>query len=218
MNKLYINKMENAFGISSLSLNDKDKYFFQDIIYSRNGTFKTSFSKTLYEISNGRDGEIKDRITQKKANIDILIRDENDTLESSLNNKFVVFSRDIYENNKKKLSDYSKEYELIAIDNESKRELEKLLEENVEESLNQLKINCKSLGLNFDKVLEELNVSEKNKIDYILKIYELISNVTLKDISKIKLSKIFQKPYNIINNEEFKQNVENYMTKLNTQI
>ena len=51
MNKLYINKMENAFGISSLSFNDKDKYFFQDIIYSRNGTFKTSFSKTLYEIS-----------------------------------------------------------------------------------------------------------------------------------------------------------------------
>ena len=96
MNKLYINKMENAFGISSLSFNDKDKYFFQDIIYSRNGTFKTSFSKTLYEISNGRDGEIKDRITQKKANIDILIRDENDNLESSLNNKFVVFSRDIF--------------------------------------------------------------------------------------------------------------------------
>ena len=218
MNKLYINKMENAFGISSLSLNDKDKYFFQDIIYSRNGTFKTSFSKTLYEISNGRDGEVKDRITQKEANIDILIRDENDNLEKSLNNKFVVFSRDIYENNKKNLSDYSKEYELIAIDNESKRELEKLLEENVEESLNQLKINCKNLGLNFDKVLEELNVSEKNKIDYILNIYELISNVTLKDISKIKLSKIFQKPYNIINNEEFKQNVENYTKVYNKRL
>ena len=156
MEKLVINKMKNAFGIANLSLNDKESYFFQDVIYSRNGTFKTSFSKTLYEISKGNISEIQDRISETKADLDIEIIDEFDNKIQDLINKFIVFSRDIYEGDYKRLSDYSKEYELIAIDQKDKDNLDHLLSENLKEPIFELEAMCKKINLDLNKVVETL--------------------------------------------------------------
>ena len=52
--ELFLRKVENAFGIKSLRVNlQSDKKMFQELIYSKNGSFKTSFSNTLYNLNNG---------------------------------------------------------------------------------------------------------------------------------------------------------------------
>ncbi len=74
MQELVIEKMENVYGIKKMRLNiDEGKSLFQNVIYSRNGVFKTSFANCLYELSNGNKKEIRDRITNEPANIDMKI-------------------------------------------------------------------------------------------------------------------------------------------------
>lgn len=218
MKKLVINKMKNAFGIANLSLNDKEPYFFQDVIYSRNGTFKTSFSKTLYEISKNNISEIYDRLSGTKANLNIKIIDEFDNTISDLTNKFIVFSRDIYESEYKKLSEYSKEYELIAIDKEDKEYLEKLLSEHLEEPIFELKYVCKKLDLNFDKMIETIGLEGNNKVDNLINIFELIAQAKDNDTSKINFKKFFQKTYDAIDDEKFKTSVIDYIEVYNKRL
>ena len=218
MEKLVINKMKNAFGIANLSLNDKEPYFFQDVIYSRNGTFKTSFSKTLYEISKGNISEIQDRISETKADLDIEIIDEFDNKIQNLTNKFIVFSRDIYEGDYKRLSDYSKEYELIAIDQEDKDNLDHLLSENLKEPIFELEAMCKKINLDLNKVVETLKPKGNNKVDKLINIFELIAQASDNDTSKINFKKIFQKPYDIIDDEKFKTSVANYIEVYNKRL
>ena len=218
MEKLVINKMKNAFGIANLSLNDKEPYFFQDVIYSRNGTFKTSFSKTLYEISKGNISEIQDRISETKADLDIEIIDEFDNKIQDLINKFIVFSRDIYEGDYKRLSDYSKEYELIAIDQKDKDNLDHLLSENLKEPIFELEAMCKKINLDLNKVVETLKPKGNNKVDKLINIFELIAQASDNDTSKINFKKIFQKPYDIIDDEKFKTSVANYIEVYNKRL
>ncbi len=218
MEKLVINKMKNAFGIANLSLNDKESYFFQDVIYSRNGTFKTSFSKTLYEISKGNISEIQDRISETKADLDIEIIDEFDNKIQDLINKFIVFSRDIYEGDYKRLSDYSKEYELIAIDQKDKDNLDHLLSENLKEPIFELEAMCKKINLDLNKVVETLKPKGNNKVDKLINIFELIAQASDNDTSKINFKKIFQKPYDIIDDEKFKTSVANYIEVYNKRL
>lgn len=218
MEKLIINKMQNAFGIANLSLNDKDSYFFQDVIYSRNGTFKTSFSKTLYEISIGNISEIYDRLSETKASLDIELIDKFGNRQSDLTNKFIVFSRDIYESEHKKLSDYSKEYELIAIDKEDKEYIEKLLFEYLEEPIFELKTICKKLDLNFDKMIETIEPEGNNKVDKLINIFELIAQAKDNDTSKINFKNFFQKTYDVIDDEKFKSSVTNYIDVYNKRL
>lgn len=66
MVKARFKEMKNAYGIENLNVNcNNDKILYQALIYSRNGTFKTSFSKTLYKLTKGNVKDIKDRLTDK---------------------------------------------------------------------------------------------------------------------------------------------------------
>lgn len=217
--KLIINKMKNAYGIASLSLNDTARpYFFQDIIYSRNGTFKTSFSKTLHEISNGNISEIYDRISGRRVELDIKMQDEFGNTTENLMGKFVVFSRSIYEKNYKKLSDYSNEYELIAIDKKDKKYLDDLLSGDLEEPFLELEFVCKKLGLDSKKVIDILDLQGDNEVDKLINLCQLIANADDKDTSKINFKKIFQKTYDIIDDEKFKISVSNYVNIYNRRL
>ena len=218
MEKLIVNKMKNAFGIANLSLNDNKSYFSQDVIYSRNGTFKTSFSKTLYELSNGNISKIRDRISDELADLDIKIIDENDNEIIDLTNKFIVFSRDIYENNNKKLSDYTQEYELIAIDKEDKEYLDELLSNGIEDSIIELNTACKKMDLDYAKVMDVLELNGNNKVEKLIELFELIAEADDNDIAQINLKKIFQKAYDVIDNEEFKTSVSNYIDVYNNRL
>lgn len=218
MEKLIVNKMKNAFGIANLSLNDNKPYFSQDVIYSRNGTFKTSFSKTLYELSNGNISKIRDRISDELADLDIKIIDENDNEIIDLTNKFIVFSRDIYENNNKKLSDYTQEYELIAIDKEDKEYLDELLSNGIEDSIIELNTACKKMDLDYAKVMDVLELNGNNKVEKLIELFELIAEADNNDIAQINLKKIFQKAYDVIDNEEFKTSVSNYIDVYNNRL
>ena len=210
--------MKNAFGIANLSLNDNKPYFSQDVIYSRNGTFKTSFSKTLYELSNGNISKIRDRISDELADLDIKIIDENDNEIIDLTNKFIVFSRDIYENNNKKLSDYTQEYELIAIDKEDKEYLDELLSNGIEDSIIELNTACKKMDLDYAKVMDVLELNGNNKVEKLIELFELIAEADDNDIAQINLKKIFQKAYDVIDNEEFKTSVSNYIDVYNNRL
>ena len=113
MKKLVIDKLENVYGIKKLKVSFGDNMLYQNLVYSKNGTFKTSFSRCLYNLSNDQKDKIEDRITKTPANIEIKIIDDTGE-NTNLINKFLVFSRELYE--EKQLSDYEKELELLTID------------------------------------------------------------------------------------------------------
>ena len=86
--ELFLKKVENAFGIKSLHLNlENDKKMYQELIYSKNGSFKTSFSNTLYNLSNGTLENVFDRLTTNRVVCDI-----HDNLYNSQTNNDLYFS------------------------------------------------------------------------------------------------------------------------------
>ena len=127
MQEIKVDKLENVYGIKKMVVNaDSSNKLFQDIIYSRNGIFKTSFSTCLYELSNGNEQNIKDRITNNPALIRLEIVNDG-VSTSNLKNKFIVFSREIYQKHYKRLSDYDKELELLTIKQKDKEYVQRLL-------------------------------------------------------------------------------------------
>lgn len=155
--ELFLRKVENAFGIKSLRVNlQSDKKMFQELIYSKNGSFKTSFSNTLYNLNNGTPENIFDRLTNEKCNLDICIL-EHDKEIHNLDNRFIVFSREIYEQNAKLLSDYSVELETLTIDKKSSEYIKELLNEETIEIKLQIDNYLKGTGLNFESMLNMLS-------------------------------------------------------------
>ncbi len=63
MKELVLSKVENASGIKKLRVNINNNHkMYQELIYSKNGTFKTSFSKMLYELNRNNIDNIFDRL------------------------------------------------------------------------------------------------------------------------------------------------------------
>ena len=152
--ELFLKKVENAFGIKSLHLNlENDKKMYQELIYSKNGSFKTSFSNTLYNLSNGTLENVFDRLTDEKAILDISIL-ENGKEIKNFDNRFVVFSREIYEQHSKLLSDYSSELETLTIDKKNSEYINELLTEETIEIKLQIDNYLKGTGLNFEILLD----------------------------------------------------------------
>ena len=90
MVKARFKEMKNAYGIENLSVNyNNDKILYQSLIYSRNGTFKTSFSKTLNNLTKGNIEDIRDRLTDKPASIKIeFIKEDGTTTENDYEKRF----------------------------------------------------------------------------------------------------------------------------------
>ena len=219
MRELKIEKIKNAYGIKELRVNvNSDNKLYQNLIYSRNGTFKTSFSRCLYELSNGQKEKIKDRINNIPAEIVVKIIENNDKIKVDLNNEFIIFSREIYEKNVKYFSDYNKELELLTTDKKKQAYIQDLIYGDLEEPKLELKVKSKNLGLNLDKALETLEIQYNGELDWYLKILKYIEDAPDIDISKVNLKTIFQKPYDIIEHKDFKESVNNYINIYNKRI
>mgnify|MGYP000266102569 FL=1 len=212
MKKLVIKKLENAYGIKELKVSFDDNTLSQNLVYSKNGTFKTSFSRCLYNLSNNEKEKIEDRITKIPANIEMkMIDDEGES--NNLINKFLVFSREIYE--EKSLSDYEKELEMLTIDKRKQEYVQDLINSTLEEPIAELQINAKSINLNLQKALETLNIPYKGKLDWYLEVFKYIDGAPDENISEINLKTIFQKTYDILDNDNFQENINNYINIYN---
>lgn len=215
MKKLVIKKLENAYGIKELKVSFDDNTLSQNLVYSKNGTFKTSFSRCLYNLSNNEKEKIEDRITKIPANIEMkMIDDEGES--NNLINKFLVFSREIYE--EKSLSDYEKELEMLTIDKRKQEYVQDLINSTLEEPIAELQINAKSINLNLQKALETLNIPYKGKLDWYLEVFKYIDGAPDENISEINLKTIFQKTYDILDNDNFQENINNYINIYNKKI
>lgn len=215
-------EMKNAYGIDNLNVNYKgDKILYQSLIYSRNGTFKTSFSRTLNNLSKGNIDVIKDRLTDIPASLKIEFVDENNKLiTKDCTNRFIVFSRELYEKDNMELSNFNQEISLLTIDKDRKEKLNKLMSNSTRKIIDSLKLKLKSAGLNVDKsitLLTNKNIDTLNIND----LYQLlgdIKNVEEKDISKVNLKNLFQKAYDPIDNENFIDSASNYINIFNKRM
>ena len=216
--ELFLKKVENAFGIKSLHLNlENDKKMYQELIYSKNGSFKTSFSNTLYNLSNGTLENVFDRLTDEKAILDISIL-ENGKEIKNFDNRFVVFSREIYEQHSKLLSDYSSELETLTIDKKNSEYMKELLTEETIEIKLQVDNYLKGTGLNFEILLNMFSNLEDGYLDRIIQLLNTIINHEAQDISEINIKKIYQKAYDIVDQSEFQSKISNYIQVLENKI
>lgn len=216
--ELFLKKVENAFGIKSLHLNlENDKKMYQELIYSKNGSFKTSFSNTLYNLSNGTLENVFDRLTDEKAILDISIL-ENGKEIKNFDNRFVVFSREIYEQHSKLLSDYSSELETLTIDKKNSEYINELLTEETIEIKSQIDNYLKGTGLNFEILLDMFSNLEDGYLDRIIQLLNTIINHEAQDISEINIKKIYQKAYDIVDQSEFQSKISNYIQVLENKI
>ena len=216
--ELFLRKMENAFGIKSLRVNlQSDKKMFQELIYSKNGSFKTSFSNVLYNLNNGTPENIIDRLTTEKCNLDICILEDDKEIHS-FNNRFIVFSREIYEQNAKLLSDYSVELETLTIDKKSSEYIRELLNEETIEIKLQIDHYLKGTGLNFESMLNMFSNMEDGYLDRIINLLNIIINHKENDISEINIKKIYQKAYDIVDQNEFQNKISNYIHVLENKV
>ena len=216
--ELFLKKVENAFGIKSLHLNlENDKKMYQELIYSKNGSFKTSFSNTLYNLSNGTLENVFDRLTDEKAILDISIL-ENGKEIKNFDNRFVVFSREIYEQHSKLLSDYSSELETLTIDKKNSEYINELLTEETIEIRLQIDNYLKGTGLNFEILLDMFSNLEDGYLDRIIQLLNTIINHEAQDISEINIKKIYQKAYDIVDQSEFQSKISNYIQVLENKI
>lgn len=216
--ELFLKRVENAFGIKSLHLNlENDKKMYQELIYSKNGSFKTSFSNTLYNLSNGTLENVFDRLTDEKAILDISIL-ENGKEIKKFDNRFVVFSREIYEQHFKLLSDYSSELETLTIDKKNSEYINELLTEETIEIKLQVDNYLKGTGLNFEILLNMFSNLDDGYLDRIIQLLNTIINHEAQDISEINIKKIYQKAYDIVDQSEFQSKISNYIRVLENKI
>lgn len=217
MVKLKINKMENAYGIKSLRTNfGGDSLFFQAVIYSPNGVFKTSFSRTMHNLSSNNLESIEDRITHTKATIDLsLVDDSGNIVTNDLSNKAIVFSRELYtSSNELKLNSYSNELRFLTTDKDSKDKLDKIITEATSKMKISITNKLKAAKLKEDKAIETLITKNFDNLELndLEEIFKLVKDTEKKDISKVDNKKLFQKAYNPIDTEEFLEAANNYVT------
>lgn len=218
MRELVLEKMENAFGIKKLRVNiDSDKRMFQELIYSRNGTFKTSFSSALYEINNGSPENIIDRLTNEKSFLNVYILKDNKKI-NDLRNKFIIFSREIYEKESRLIKDYNKEIEILTVDKKDSEYLETLLTEDTLEIRIEIDNYLKGTGQSFDSILDIFTNNNDGYLDRVIDLLTLIIEYESKDISEINIKKIFQKAYDMIDDDKFQEKVDNYIDVLKNKM
>lgn len=216
--ELFLKKIKNAFGIKEMRLNiDNDKKMFQELIYSRNGAFKTSFSRALYYLNNGTPEKIIDRLTKEQSYLDICILEKDKEIKC-FDNRFIVFSREIYEQNPKLLSNYSQELEMLTIDKKDSEYIKELLNEETIETKIQIDNYLKGTGLNFEVLLEMFTDKDIGYLDRIISLLNLIIKHNETDISEINIKKINQKAYDVIDQSEFQNKIANYINVLENKI
>src|SRR5699024_2763648 len=142
------------------------KILYQSLIYSRNGTFKTSFSKTLNNLTKGNIEDIRDRLTDKPASIKIeFIKEGGTTTENDYEKRFIVFSREVMEDSNTGISNHNQELSLLTIDKENKDKLNELMTKSTEKIKDSLKDKLRKAGLNVDRSISLLTNKEFDNLD-----------------------------------------------------
>ncbi len=215
-------EMKNAYGIENLSVNyNNDKILYQSLIYSRNGTFKTSFSKTLNNLTKGNIEDIRDRLTDKPASIKIeFIKEDGTTTENDYEKRFIVFSREVMEDSNTGISNHNQELSLLTIDKESKDKLNELMTKSTEKIKDSLKDKLRKAGVNVDRSISLLINKEFDNLNIndLQIIVEQVDKVEECDISKINLKNLFQKAYDPIDGEKFKEAANSYVEIFNKRL
>lgn len=217
MNNLKIVEIKNAYGINKIS---NTIIPLQSIIYSPNGTFKTSFAKTLQSISSGNNSDVMDRITGTPATINIELLDgEDNFITNNLKNKFLVYIRE-QNDDLNNLSNYSSELKYLATDNKIKIKLDDILNKNIDHMKKSITDKLESVNLNINysiNLLVNKNVDDLNLND-LEDIFKMVSKTEKCDLSKIDNKKLFQKAYDPIESKTFSQSASEYMKIYNNRI
>lgn len=215
--KIRINSLTNAFGIKKLSYRKIGKDLGNCIIYARNGVFKSSFARTLHYLSNGYDDQIMDRITGKQSICDIEILKNDGEVINNLEDKFLVFSREIYENGES-LSDIVSRYDSLAIDEESSLLLSNIINTDLKQIYDIIRNSCTKVNLSYDKVVERYNIDYNDDISYLIDFFSNIDHTQDEEIKYVNTKKIFQKSYDIIDKDNFKVGFEAFRNVVNKRI
>ena len=198
-------KLKNCYGIKAMDYCfdfDSDNVI---CLYARNGLMKTSFTKTLKKIQDGKEEEVCDEIYEKKGIVDVTI----DGLKINKNDVFVIKSlENFYESGS--ISD-------LLIDGNLKKELENVLAKKDKflqrlESYSGLKITRTSGGRKVQelvpKVINDLGLKEES---FLLNLENILLMTPEYEWHNIKYNDIFDKVVlKKIKDDTFQAEIENF--------
>lgn len=186
-NELQIKKFSNAFGISKLKVNHTfggiNNSLDNNLIYAANGLFKTSFSKTMYNLSNGT--LVEDRITNQPFEYEMYI-DGNDVNGMNLKEKILVFTKDLMD--EVRMSDLNSELSKLAVVDELIIKI-KSIYEIIDKTVFELKHLASSLG--YDPSVIDLFSDTKfeNRHQYLKSILDKILSEKIIDGKEVTIDK-----------------------------
>jgi len=185
-NELQIKTFTNGFGISKLTINNTENSvnnsLFNNIIYSPNGIFKTSFARTFYNLS--RNIIVNDRITNNNFQGLIFI-DGVDINSIDLKQKIIVFTKEIMDNTK--LSDLQSDFKSLAIVDELVIELNSIYNE-IDLIINNLTEKVNKIGFDNSALSILTNVKPENKFEFIASISKKMQSTNIIDL-ELKIDK-----------------------------
>ena len=186
-NELQIKKLNNAFGIRKLNVNNTsnsvNNSLYCNLIYAANGLFKTSFSKTMYNLAN--ELLVEDRITSKHLEHEMYI-DGMNIKEINLKEKILVFTKDLMD--EIRISNLDNELSELAVVDELIIKI-KAIYEVIDKSIFDLSRLVTSLGYD-ESVLDLLNDTRiENKLQYLKSIVTKILSTKVIDGTKVTIDK-----------------------------
>lgn len=205
MKKLSLN-LENAFGIEKLSYEFNFENTNTYAIYARNGLMKTSFAKTFLQIQKNKVDEIKDKIFDIPASIDIKL----DGNKINKDDVFVIQSYDAL---------YEADISPLLVNNEIKELIKDLLKSRDKfikqlEKISGVKVKKTNAGVTSyeleETIVKDFDFSEKS---IVLNLNKLKPDNLHLDLSDVVYSTVFD-PTNIkkIKSPEFQDGIKNFMT------
>ncbi|MEG0403860.1 MAG: hypothetical protein RR571_05710 [Anaerorhabdus sp.] len=200
-----IKKMKNAFGIKDLINETGNDKLSNAIIYSSNGTFKSSFALCFDKLSRGLGNEVKDRLSldPNDANFQCEIEIGEDIFtENDMINNVIVYSKTIMD--KCNWSEDSNVNQMI-VSSEYQKELNIITKE-----ITAIKENYISIieNLKLEKLTNEINdvvrFNDKTTYEQLKNNLDILKKTKKIDIPKgFDVSKIGQKSYLAIDDREF---------------
>lgn len=206
-NELQIKKFNHGFGISKLSINNSsnsiNNSLYNNLIYAANGLFKTSFSKTMHNLSNGL--LVEDRISNQPFEYEMYI-DGIDVNSVNLKEKIIVFTKDLMDD--VKIGDLNNEFRKLAVVDELMSKI-KIIYDVIDKTVTDLSQLVESLG--YDSVLLNLlsNTNPERKFEYLKSALNQILNVKIIEENDIIIQKKYfsSEVYEKIDNSKVREQV-----------
>lgn len=198
-----IKKFKNAYGIQELTFEKEERYRNQ-IIYASNGTFKTSFTKTMELWNQGRSDEVLDRLTNEVFEGEIKFNSSDQTQDESFDS-CIIYKVEREED------EFFDNVRSLVISAEMQKKLKDAKEgiSDVETKFTDLLKNAK---INTTKYFDEFHGSDKESF---YRIYNAINKVYSYEIKDLELelidfAQIFSKAYLALNDKAVKSSLAQY--------